>query len=227
MLDEMRVSPPAFQIKAVDDDSGEFEGYASTFGGPPDTYGDIIAKGAFSKSLKSHAEKGSVPKLLWQHDRDQPIGKWLSLEEDEKGLRAHGRLTMAVPKAREAHALMKDGAIDGLSIGYRIAKNGYTVDDEGVWTLKEIDLLEVSVVTIGANERATVTSVKAFKARAELMDRLKAGDRLSEREFEVLFKGLGLSNSEAERAVRLHFKGQGEPADDAAKREAFLRAMVG
>lgn len=213
---------PFLDIKALKD-SGEIEGYGSTFGGAPDSYGDVIAAGAFASSLAGHKAAGTMPKMFWQHDSWEPIGKWLEAVEDERGLFLRGKLNMDVQRAREAHSLLKNGDIDGLSIGYRIKK--YEVDTEtGVWTLQELDLKEVSVVSIGANENAVVSSVKALKAGHDMTEKLKAGDRLTEREFETWLKSLGFSNSQAERAARLHLKGPGEPAD-ADHALAFLRAL--
>lgn len=214
---------PLLEIKALKD-SGEFEGYGSTFGGEPDVYGDVIAAGAYAESLAAHQAKGTMPKMFWQHNADEPIGKWLEAKEDDHGLLMRGKLNMSVQRGREAHALLKEGDIDGLSIGYRIKE--YSVDTEtGVWTLAKLDLIEVSVVSVGANENAVVQNVKAAKAAHDLMERLKAGDRLTEREFETWLKGLGLSNSQAERAARIHLKGQGEPAGAADDGLAFLRAL--
>ncbi|WP_196258577.1 HK97 family phage prohead protease [Pelagibacterium limicola] len=205
--------------------TGEFEGYASTFGGEPDSYGDVIAPGAFSDSLAEHKAAGTMPKMFWQHNRDEPVGKWLEALEDTKGLFVKGKLNMGVQRAREAYELLKEGDIDGLSIGYRI--KSYSVDtDTGVWTLEKLDLKEVSIVSIGANESATISSVKAVKAAQALTDKLKAGDRLTEREFETWLKGLGFSNSQAERAARVHLKGQGEPAS-ADETLELLRALRG
>ena len=216
---------PVLEIKSLSD-TGEFEGYGSTFGGEPDAYGDVIAAGAFSESLAAHKAKGTMPKLFWQHDADQPIGKWLGAKEDNHGLLMHGKLNMNVQRGREAHALLKEGDIDGLSIGYWIKE--YSVDTEsGVWTLEKLDVVEVSIVSVGANENAVVQSVKAAKAAHTITEKLKAGDRLTEREFETWLKGLGFSNSQAERAVRLHLKGQGEPAATADEGVAFLRALAG
>lgn len=204
-------------------DSGEFEGYASTFGGEPDSYGDVIAPGAYGESLAAHKAAGTMPKMFWQHDRSRPIGRWTEASEDAKGLFVRGKLNMDVQQAREAHSHLKNGDIDGLSIGYRI-KN-YEVDaDTGVWTLTNLDLKEVSIVSIGANENATVTGVKAAKQAHELIEKLKAGDRLTEREFETLLKGAwGFSNSQAERAARVLLKGQRDSAD--ADSLVFLRAL--
>jgi len=216
---------PVLEIKALKE-TGEFEGYGSTFGGEPDAYGDVIAPGAYTDSLAAHRAKGTMPKLFWQHDPSEPIGKYFDAVEDSHGLLMRGRLNMEVQRGREAHALLKSGDIDGLSIGYRIKE--YSVDtDTGVWTLEKLDLIEVSIVSVGANENAVVQSVKAAKAAHDLTEKLKAGDRLTEREFEVWLKGLGFSNSQAERAARLHLKGQGEPADAADDGRAFLLALMG
>lgn len=215
---------PVLDIKELKE-SGEFEGYGSTFGGEPDAYGDVIAPGAYSESLAVHKAKGTMPKLFWQHSSDQPIGKWIDAKEDARGLLLQGKLNMDVQRGREAYALLKAGDIDGLSIGYRIKE--YSVDtDSGVWTLEKVDLVEVSIVSVGANENAVVQSVKAAKAAHDLMEKLKAGDRLTEREFETWLKGLGFSNSQAERAARLHLKGQGELAGAADDGDAFLRALM-
>jgi len=221
---QLAMAAPLLDIKALKD-SGEFEGYGSTFGGEPDSYGDVIAAGAYTESLREHKSNGTMPKMFWQHDSSEPIGKWIDAKEDDKGLFLRGKLNMGVQRAREAYELLKEGDIDGLSIGYRIKE--YSVDtDTGVWTLERLDLKEVSVVSIGANSSATISSVKAIKAATELTDKLKAGDRLTEREFEVWLKGLGFSNSQAERAARVHLKGQGDPAE-ADKTLAFLRALRG
>tara|TARA_R110002049_G_scaffold23545_10_gene83656 strand:- start:42606 stop:43286 length:681 start_codon:yes stop_codon:yes gene_type:complete len=215
-----KLGEAVLKIKALEK-SGEFEGYASTFDGEPDSYGDVIAVGAYSDSLAEHKSKGTMPKMFWQHDRDQPIGKWLQMSEDEVGLMVHGRLNMGVQRGREAYELLKAEDIDGLSIGYRVKE--FSVDTETeIWTLEKLDLVEVSVVSIGANENATISSVKAARESHIILDKLKAGDRLTEREFETLLKGtLGCSNSQAERAARVHLKGQGDP-DDAEQRARQL-----
>ncbi len=225
MLTMRKEAAAVLSIKAMDDDTGDFEGYGSTFGGEPDSYGDVIVAGAYTRSLKEHAAKGTMPKMFWQHDRDQPIGKWLEASEDDDGLLMRGKLNLDVTRGREAYAHLKHGDIDGLSIGYRIRK--HEVDDEtSIWYLKDLDLLEVSVVSIGANESATITSVKAAREVHELTEKLKAGDRLTEREFETFLKGaLGLSNSQAERAARVHLKGSGEPANAASDVRKFLNEL--
>ncbi|NDW34604.1 HK97 family phage prohead protease [Salipiger sp. PrR007] len=114
-----KVANPILEIKALKE-TGEFEGYGSTFGGEPDSYGDVVAKGAFLENLADHRAKGTMPKMFWQHDASRPIGKWLEAEEDDHGLLMVGKLNMGVQQAKEAYALLKEGDIDGLSIGYRI-----------------------------------------------------------------------------------------------------------
>lgn len=219
----MKFGTACLNIKDMKE-SGEIEGYGSTFGGEPDSYGDVIAPGAYSDSLAAHKSAGTMPKMFWQHDSREPIGKWFEAKEDSKGLFLRGKLNMGVQRAREAYELLKERDIDGLSIGYRI-KEYYVDTDTGVWTLEKIDLREVSIVSIGANDNATIASVKAAKAAHELSDRLKAGDRLTEREFETWLKGLGFSNSQAERAARVHLKGQGDPAV-ADPGTAFMQALL-
>lgn len=211
----------ALEIKELSDE-GVIEGYASIFGNV-DQGGDKVMPGAFVDGLKRARETGRVVKMLWQHNPSEPIGVWDDLAEDGKGLWGKGRLVMEVARAREAHALMKAKALGGLSIGYRTLKSS---PDGNTRLLEKLDLFEVSAVTFPMNDRAKLTSVKADGCE-EIVNKLKAGDRLTEREFEQLTKGLGLSNSQAERAARVHLKGPGEPVEAAKDGAAFMRAFLG
>ena len=158
------------EIKALGsgDDKGVFEGFGSTFGGAPDSFGDIIAKGAFTKTLSEHKAAGTLPALLWQHNSDQPIGRWLEMQETGRGLRVKGKLTLGVQQASEAHALMLDEAVDGLSIGFRTRASEPLKG--GGRKLTDIELLEVSVVTMPANGRARVTGVKSAETIVTIRD---------------------------------------------------------
>lgn len=209
------------EIKALSDE-GVIEGYAAIFGNV-DNGGDKIMPGAFIEGIAAARRGGRTVKMLWNHDPQTPIGVWEDLAEDAKGLWGKGRLVMEVARAREVHALMKAGAISGLSIGYRTKS---FEPDGGVRVLKAVDLYEVSPVTFPMNDRARVTGVKA-DGLDPIITKLRAGDRLTEREFELLAKGLGLSNSQAERAARIHLKGPGEPAKAASEAQEFYRAMLG
>lgn len=145
---------------SVDEDSGAISGYGSIFGNK-DLGGDIVVKGAFAKSL---TERKSV-KLLWGHDEfSPPIGVWESVTEDNKGLKLEGKLFLETERGREAHVALKNGAIDGLSIGYRTVKSKNTKAGR---ELHELKLFEVSVVNFPMNEAATVETVKSMPNSGE------------------------------------------------------------
>jgi len=146
------------QLKAVGED-GTIEGYGSVFG-VRDSYDDVIAPGAYAESLKAHKAEGTMPAMLWQHDASVPIGVWLEMVEDSKGLRIKGRLALDTVKGAEAYALLKMGALNGLSIGFVSKKWAYDREME-VRTLTEVELWEVSLVTFPSNEAARITGVKA------------------------------------------------------------------
>lgn len=146
-----------FELKALGEDDATFEGYASVFG-VVDAYADVVAAGAFKRSLKEWKAKKLAPAMLWQHDPGQPTGVWDELHEDDHGLSVKGRLA-PTQLGRDVCALLKMGALSGLSIGFRTRKS--KVDDEtGIRTLVDIDLWEVSIVTFPANDPARITGVK-------------------------------------------------------------------
>ena len=142
------------EIKSVSDE-GRFAGYASVFD-VVDNQRDVVLRGAFAKSLRE--QQGRI-KLLWQHQMDEPIGMLERAFEDNRGLYVEGRLLLHVARAREAYALLKAGAMKGLSIGYK--PTAYDFDPQsGVRRLQQVELFEVSLVTFPANEAAGVTVVK-------------------------------------------------------------------
>ena len=145
-------------IKAVGDD-GAIEGYASVFG-VLDTWDDIIQAGAFEATIKAHKAAGTMPAMLWQHDSDDPIGMWTEMSEDANGLKIKGKLCLDTTCGKEAHALVKMGAITGLSVGFITKSYEYDTETD-VRTITEVDLWEVSLVTFPANTKARVTSVKS------------------------------------------------------------------
>jgi HK97 family phage prohead protease len=176
----------ALSIKATGDD-GTIEGYGSVFG-VRDNYDDVIAAGAFLDTLKGHKAAGSMPAMLWQHDAEQPIGIWTEMVEDSKGLRIKGMLALDTVKGKEAHALLKLGALNGLSIGFVSKQWSYDRESE-VRTLTEIDLWEVSLVTFPANEKARITNVKS------------ASDLATPKDAERVLRDAGFSKSDATALV--------------------------
>ena len=174
------------EIKAVNED-GFFSGYGAVFRNI-DWYNDIILPGAFKATLAKWANKNKLPPVLWNHSTNEPIGVYTKIIEDEKGLYVEGRLLVNdVPRAKSTHALLKAGAIDGLSIGYKTVKSSYN-EDTDIRELIELDLSEVSIVTAPANEESLITSVKS---------KLEHGDLPTLPEFEKFLRESGFSKSQS------------------------------
>ena len=173
------VKSSPLRLKAIDE-AGVFEGYGSVFNVVDDVR-DVVVPGAFAASLARHGAEGTRPKGLWQHRWDCPILTWSEMREDARGLRVRGQLLLDIQQAREAHALMRAGELDGLSIGFECSDIEYARPDEfeqkfgfglapapyamqpgeKVRVLKGIDLWEVSLVTFPACRPARVETVKA------------------------------------------------------------------
>jgi HK97 family phage prohead protease len=147
-------------ILKSDEEEGTFTGYASIFGNK-DLGGDVVEQGAFVRSLRNRRAK--KVKMLWQHKTDMPIGVYDKISEDGDGLKVSGRLALGTQGGRDAYELLKMGAIDGLSIGYKAdpAKQHYD-DRKRKRHLKEVDLMEISLVTFPMNPKATIQAVKGI-----------------------------------------------------------------
>lgn len=146
-----------FKVKAVKDD-GTFTGYGSVFG-EIDSYRDVVVKGAFEESLKEFESLGRLVPMLWQHDTRSPIGVYTSLKEDDVGLLVEGQCNMDVQKGRECHALMKQGALTGLSIGYNTEEDAWD-EQYTLRRLLKLKLWEISPVTFPAGDSARINGVK-------------------------------------------------------------------
>lgn len=201
-----RLSSP-LEFKAVEHDaSGLFQGLAAVFGGEPDAYGDIIAPGAFTDSMNDHKCAGSFPALLWSHDQNEPIGRFLELKETAAGLEVTGKLTLGTKRGNDAYELMKDDAL-GLSIGYSIPPGG-AQENGRIRLLKKINLFEVSAVAMPANRRARITAVKSSPQTT--------------REFEAMLRDVaGLSSRQAKAVASrgwsgIHDRDDRDDADDIA-----------
>ena len=192
---------------------GLFEGYASLFN-REDLGHDIVLPGAFRESLAQRGAGGV--KMLFQHDPTQPIGVWTRIAEDARGLHVRGRLMTELARAREVLALIRGGAVDGLSIGFRMVKGQR--DRLGVRRLEKIDLWEVSIVTFPMQPEARVTTVKTGPCPA---------GALTVREFERwLTQDAGFTRSEARALVREGYKGLGS-LRDAGSASSWERRLAG
>ena len=182
MADELKYADLSLTDLAGD---GSFSGYASLFG-EVDLGKDMIERGAFSRSLQKLGSEGV--RMLFQHDPSEPIGTWRKIREDGRGLYVEGILSNDVARAREVHALMKSGGLDGLSIGFQTVR-AKTDTKSGVRRVLEADLWEISIVTFPMLPSARIASVKA------------AGDMFPTiREFERwLTRDAGLSRKAARR----------------------------
>jgi HK97 family phage prohead protease len=139
-----------------------FEGYASLFG-VPDGAGDVMQPGAFAASLRKRPAR--EVRMLYQHLAHEPIGVWDAIREDEKGLHVRGRLTLDVVRAREVRALIADGALDGLSIGFRTVRARRDAKT-GLRRLDAVELWEISIVTFPLLKGSGVTALGEKRALA-------------------------------------------------------------
>ena len=192
-IEHMSVDIGEVKLADVTADAGEmkFSGYGAVFGNV-DSWGDIVAKGAFGASIKSAKSSGKWPAMLASHNGyNFPIGVWVDMKEDDHGLWVEGKLANT-ERGREVYELLKmqpRPAISGLSIGY-VAKDyslhQRTKAEEPRRTLKTVDLLEVSFVTWPANDKARVVNVKS---------------ELNPREIEDGLREAGLSRADSVKAV--------------------------
>lgn len=139
-------------------DTGEFSGYAVIWG-ERNAHNEIVQRGAFQKSLQDHRAAGTRPVMLWAHDTAAIIGVWTEIREDEKGLFVRGQLVISTPRGREAYDLLKAGALNGLSIGFRapVARRGA----DGIRILTAMDVREISLVGLPSAGNARITSIRS------------------------------------------------------------------
>jgi HK97 family phage prohead protease len=173
------------ELKALEEE-GMFEGYASTFGNT-DVVDDIVMNGAFADSLKKRE-----PKVLWQHDMKQPVGKLMEAREDENGLYVKVKLATKTTLGKDAYELVKAGIIDKLSIGFTIAEAEYDREN-GTRKIIKAELFEFSLVTIPANDQAAITAVKEGV--------------MTERQFEKFLTDNNFDRSAAKSIVAKGYKG--------------------
>lgn len=188
-------------VKFASDKTGVFSGYGAIFGNV-DAGGDVIERGAFKQTLREWEDKGKLPPMLLQHgggifggpaDDMLPVGKWTSMEENNKGLKVEGELfALGTERGQYIYEGLKAGALDGLSIGYRVKEfvQG-TKPGEPRRKLKAVDLVELSIVTFPMNDKARVGAVKSD---------------FDPRELEASLRDADLSRSDAVKAVAVFKK---------------------
>jgi HK97 family phage prohead protease len=187
----MKTKDFALHVKDVAED-GLFEGYASVFGGEPDSYGDIVMPGAFALSLAKHKSEGTMPLMLWNHKSTElPIGVWIDMVEDGHGLLAKGQVDLDDPIGSRVHRAMKRNGLRGLSIGYETVAVKTDPKMPGVEFLETVDLWEVSPVNFPAKRDALITDVKSVRAE-DFARRLRSGEPPTIKEFEDVLGDLGV-----------------------------------
>jgi hypothetical protein len=192
----MRHTDSLFQFKSVND-AGVVEGIAAAFGNV-DHGGDKLLFGFVTKTL---TDRGSIPlPMLLHHDMHRPVGAWTEWREQTDGLHVKGRLSLGTRDGQEAHALLCDGALTGISIGFQI-KGTPGRERDGTRSLPEIELFEASLVTVPMNDRARVTSVKSV---------------CSARDIEELLREAGVPSRRAKAAGSAAWRAIGEHGHDAA-----------
>lgn len=197
-MDRQRID---FEVKFASDKTGVFSGYGAIFGNV-DSYGDVIEKGAFKDTLRAWEDKGKYPPMLLQHGGGMfggtaedllPVGKWTSMEENSKGLKVEGELfALGTERGQYIYEGLKAGSLDGMSIGYKTKKfrNG-TKAGEPRRYLEQLDLMELSIVTFPANDKARIGAVKTD---------------FDPRELEAMLREATLSRSDAVKAVAVFRK---------------------
>jgi HK97 family phage prohead protease len=166
----MRVEHAApVELRLAADNPGLIEGYAAVWGAR-DAFGDVLRPGAFTRSLAAHSAAGTRPLMLRNHDPDRIIGAWQTVIEDAKGLRVAGALVLENRDGADAHALLRAGAMDGLSIGFRTVK---AAPGSGGRIVHDVELIEVSLVGRPAQPLARITAVRSDAGFAPLLQAIR------------------------------------------------------
>jgi HK97 family phage prohead protease len=183
-----------FAPRTTIEPDGTVEGYASLFG-EIDQARDMVMAGAFAATLRQRSVQ-RIP-MLFQHDPSEPVGVWLELREDHRGLYARGRLIPEVARGRELLSLLRAGAIDGLSIGFRTVK-GRIDPKTRVRALLAVDLWEISIVTFPLLAGARVRAVKQAAASSQACrPQVSYARARAEQDWRAVMAGLGGTAADA------------------------------
>lgn len=182
----------SFELKAKEDETGMIAGFFSTYDETPDSYGDIIKPGAFTETIKKREESGHPFPLCFNHDFSQVIGAVDKIEDTEKGpyIEAH---FLDTDLAQDVRKMLKSGAIYQFSFAYDVLGWENPSEEQrkaGVWNiLTKLDVFEISVVTVPANQNAVATEVKSLDPE------IKAGKRNSKKDADVINQIIELAKS--------------------------------
>ena len=186
-----------------DNDSGTFECYGNVKNNI-DHAQDRTLDGAYVKSIERHKASGTMPKMFWMHNpQDLPVGKWIDMREDAKGLWMKGKLSDTT-MGRDIQVLAKDGALDSFSIGYRVVSEQWN-SGKSCNDLVELDIVETSWVNLACNEESRLVGIKS---------KLDEGEVLTKRELEKFLRESGLSRKQANTVCSRY--------DDSVKNDAEL-----
>jgi hypothetical protein len=168
--------------------SGRFTGIAASFSGQPDRHGDVLQPGLFERTLRDWERRGARIPLLFNHDRNDPIGSLREAQETSEGLAVEGELALeANPTAQKTYSLLRAGGL-ALSIGATVPSGGAVLRSDGVRVLRQVDLIEVSAVSVPADPGAVIRVVKSLDSPAEWQDVLRQAG-LSKRQSERFIHG--------------------------------------
>lgn len=215
-LEQKRLAKP-FSVQTTGDE-GQIEGHGAVFNDPHPTsswaldfdWNDVIAPGAFAATLAEHAKRGTTPLMLYMHERGNIPGAWRSISEDKDGLKLVGNVSKAAisPSGVPTYELLKMGAMNGLSIGFRVRKA--ELDEEAkTRTILDVELAEISLVDIPGGPNARITDVKS-------------GDPHNIQFLETILRDAGLSRKEAKAVLAKGFSAlrDAEPNDEPTQRDA-------
>ncbi len=217
----------SFELKAAEDGSGIVEGYASTWTKTPDSYGDIVIKGAFTETLEKRAKTGHPFPLCFNHDLDQIIGAVKEIEEDDFGLKIKASF-LNTALAQEKRELVKEGIVWQFSFAYSVQGWEEPTAEEkkqGIMQkLTKLDLFEVSLVPVPANQTAIVTEIKSNEPEVKEVEpeAEKSGRRNSKKDADAIKEAITLLQGvlgELEDIAEPSDEGEDEPKANEASEE--------
>ena len=215
----------SFNTTVEEKDGGAVRAYASTFDRIPDAVGDIVAPGAFEKTLANWRESGKPIPLLWGHDTDDPfsnIGAATDYGTDERGLWFDASFDAENEKAQYVRKLVKEGRVFQCSFAYAVNDSSPVTLDDGrkANELRELDLFEISIVQIPANQNATIEEVKSAEEKEEAMTEVKAGRRNSAKDTNELKRIVSAAEDILSAVNGLLTDDEAETTDGEDEREA-------